>query len=268
MLKDKVNQAVFQAAKDYLLSFKEIDEDILDKQLSAWENYNLSSLPSLFKAMLENAKNRQGMPNAIGEVSSLSGVLFDFNPKRVVDKYPYWEILFDEIKLKVRPPGRMVKNNPHNYWVVYSKSIISIARFVNRFKDYSEFREYVDQFVNSKTPDTRIALPLLLEKEIFGYQFALACDFLKENIDPHFIKTDTHIRDIFIGLGYSPEGSSDYQVFRDVIRFSDSIGELPYVVDKLFWLVGSGNFYDSGITIKASKRDFIRQTRNLMVPKK
>ena len=36
----------------------------------------------------------------------------------------------------------------------------------------------------------------------------------------------------------------DYDVFAAVARVAKSVGETPYCVDKIFWLIGSGNFHD------------------------
>jgi len=77
-----------------------------------------------------------------------------------------------------------------------------------------------------------------------------------------FIKPDTHIRDIFIGLNISKIDSSDFQIFRDVIAFSNSIKQEPYKVDKLFWLIGSGNFYKSEIQVKTNKQEFVRKVKD------
>lgn len=251
------NRAIFDAARQYLLEFDGVTNRIIDDHLS-WKKTSINDLSDLFRLMIDHAKNRQGMPNAIGNVDLLRKVLFNFNHSRVLEKYQTnWGDLFDEIKRSVNVPARMVKSNTHNYWVIYCKSILSIALFVNRFDSINAFRTYVDQFIKSDTPDTRLALPLLLQEEIFGYRFALACDFLKENIDPHFVKPDVHIKEIFTGLKLSEKGASDFQIFRDVILFSESISELPYAVDKLLWLIGSGNFYKANIRINPSKPHFI-----------
>ena len=104
-------------------------------------------------------------------------------------------------------------------------------------------------------------MPLLLAKEIFGLGFALACDFLKENGYPKFVKPDRQIKAIFRGL-HLTESTSDYEVFKDVIRFSDAVDEIPYRVDKLFWLIGSGKFYLDNIKIKSNRNEFIQQIIN------
>ena len=126
-----------------------------------------------------------------------------------------------------------------------------------------------------KNDDTRIALALLLESEINGYGFALACDFLKENCSHQYAKPDTHIKAIFKGLGLSSNKNTtkneDIEIFRSVIEYSRSINEIPYEVDRLFWLIGSGDFYlctelpEYNKNKKlASKEDFIKRVNNLI----
>ena len=78
----------------------------------------------------------------------------------------------------------------------------------------------------------------------------------EENVSPEFIKPDTHINDIAQGLGIT-RSSRNYQIFKDVEAYCARINVTPYAVDKVFWLVGSGNFYLSGIKVNSSKHDFI-----------
>ena len=82
-------------------------------------------------------------------------------------------------------------------------------------------------------------------------------DFLKENGYPEFVKPDVHIKAIFNGIGIS-DSNNDIQVFHDVIGFSKKIDLLPYKVDKMFWLVGSGKYYDGDeIQIQTDRDEFI-----------
>ena len=254
------NQKIYNKAREYLLSFSEINEEILDNHLNIWKEKKPKDLKNLFKKMVEHAQNKQGMPNSIGNIDKISEFVFEWDYNKVNNTYISWEKLFDTIKKSdYTPPGRMLKNNSHSYWVQFCKSILSIALFVSRFKTIEEFNKFVEVFYFNE--ETRIALPLLLKEEIFGYQFALACDFLKENGYPEFIKPDTHIKDIFTGLNLT-KNNNDFQIFRDVIKFSKSINKLPYKVDKIFWLIGSGNFYLNDIKIHVSKKDFINSILN------
>ena len=260
-IKEKDYQKIFEMAKTYLLSFERVDNTILERHLNYWKNRKPKSMNEMLKAMLVHAKNRRMMNNAIGNIENLRSLLFDFEPSIIVEKYGSdWKKLFHTIHKNCAPPGRMEINNPKNCWVIFCKTILSASKFLSKFSSVKEFDEFVAYFYPNEY--TRLALPLLLKEEIYGYGFALACDFLKENGYPEFVKPDVHIKDIFYGIGIS-NSKHDYEVFKDVIRFSKVINEIPYVVDKLFWLVGSGYFYLTypNERIKTDKRKFIEQVK-------
>lgn len=249
---------IYDAAYDYLLSFDAVNDRLIEDHLSRWEQGKASDLSDLYRGLLEASQNRQGMPNAIGDVDDLADFLNGFSPTEVIDTYDSWEKFFTTLEENATytPPGRMERDNLRNYWVQFSKSIISGARFLGRFDDIEEFNDFVKSFYSSEY--TRYSLPLLLGEEIHGFQFALACDFLKENGYPEFAKPDVHLKDIFVGIGLS-DSNSDFDIFIDIIQFADRIDELPYRVDKLFWLVGSGRFYleDPEVMASTDKQEFI-----------
>jgi len=89
-----------------------------------------------------------------------------------------------------------------------------------------------------------MSLPLLLEVGISGLGFPLARDFLKALGYLNFAKPDVHIRDIFTALQLCPPKANNYQIFKAVVRVAHNCNRTPYNVDKLFWLIGSGYFYD------------------------
>ncbi|MBC8147926.1 MAG: hypothetical protein H8E98_08100 [Bacteroidetes bacterium] len=255
-----VESEYYYKAKEYLLSFDSITDDILNIHLNEWMHGNPKSIDELFRVFLEHAQNRQGMPNSIGNIENLSPILFGFNYLKVREKHGNWEALFDAISEgEYSPPGRMVKSNSRSHWVIYCKAIISIVEFLSTYKSFMQFQDFVNGFLTNE--QSKLALPLLISEEIFGFGFALACDFLKENISPEFIKPDTHINEIAIELGIT-KSDNNYQIFKDVVSYSNRIGILPYEVDKVFWLVGSGNFYLSDIKINSSKREFIAQVKD------
>ncbi len=257
--KEDVYREIFNDARKYLSEFS-IDEGMIDKHLNNWKDRKPKSTQELLHAMLDSVYERQGMPNAIGDIEKLRPCLEDFTPIRIIERYNNdWAKLFETIeKGDYKPPGRMVINNSKNYWVIFCKSVISASKFLSQFSNVNEFDNFVSQFYLNEY--TRLALPLLLEQEIFGFGFALSCNFLKENGYPEFVKPDVHIKAIFYGTGIS-KSNSDYDIFKDVIRFSKDIGELPYTVDKLFWLVGSGNFYLDKVKIKTNRNYFIDRVK-------
>jgi hypothetical protein len=254
---------IFDEARRYLLSFDGIDEAIIERHLDEWRSNIPKSLEDVFYGMLDSVRNRQGMPNAIGEIDKLQLCLYNFNPRTVIKEYENdWRRIFTRIKNECPPPGQMDVENPRSYWVIFCKSIVSAANFLSRYSDLRQFNTFVETFYLNE--HTRVALPLLLEKEVFGMGFALACDFLKENGYPKFIKPDVHIKAIFSGIGLS-KSDRDYDVFKDVVRFSETIDELPYRVDKMFWLIGSGNFYLNKLRIRTNRDEFTSKTKKKLL---
>lgn len=251
-------QAIYDEAYEYLLSFDRVDAELIDRHLLWGERDEPDSLNEVYAGLLIASKNRQGMPNSIGDVSQLEEPLYGFEPVEVTENYGSWQDFFETVENReeISPPGRFVIENERSHWVQYSKSVLSGAEFLSQFSDIGEFNEFVGDFTRSGY--TRYSLPLLLSKRIHGLGFALACDFLKENGYPQFVKPDVHIKELFDGLGLS-DGDDDFEIFLDVIEFAETIDELPYRVDKLFWLVGSGRFYlaEPEFRVPTSKPEFV-----------
>ena len=250
---------LISAGKEYLLAQKGVTEIILNNHLTHWRMGNKSTIDKLFYSMLEHIKNRGGMPNYIGKIEILKKVLFDYQPEKIVKRYSTWHDLFSEIRRqKIKVPSRMDQNNNRNSWVIYTKSIISSAQFLSSFKAAEDFHKFVRSFYTNEY--SKLALPLLLKNEIFGFGFALACDFLKENGYPEFIKPDTHIKDIVRGVGIS-NAETDYAIFKDVVAYCTINKLVPYEFDKLLWLIGSGNFYLNDLSVPTNKWEFIKSIK-------
>lgn len=263
-------QKIYSEARKYLLDFDEINEDILEKHLDNYKIGAATSIEELLKKILNSVKNKQAMPNTIGDIDKLGPYLCDFNPKQIIIVFENnWEKVFYKIKNEYKPKGKFDINKPQSYWVIFCKSVISAAHFVNKFSTIEDFNAFVTYFYENEY--TRVALPLLLEKEIDGLGFVLACDFLKENGYEKFIKPDTHIEKIFKGIGFSLSDDKPYKIFKDVIRFAETINEVPYRVDKMFWLIGSGKFYLTPPfdkePIKTNRDQFINRIKNKVLAK-
>ncbi len=87
----------YNKAKEYLLSFDAVTNEMLDAHFDEWEKRKPNTITELFNAFLMHAQNRQGMPNSIGDINKLSPVLFEFDHIRVNEHYEDWEALFDAI---------------------------------------------------------------------------------------------------------------------------------------------------------------------------
>jgi hypothetical protein len=195
--------------------------------------------------------------------------LCDFEPAEVLEKYRSgWEGVLDDIVAQLKPRGSMHRTS-RSIWPRYCRSVLSGARFLSQFSTAGEFYRWVDLFDEDER--VRPALPLLLAQEIEGFGFALACDLLNGLGYENFSKPDVHVKDIFGGLGLCAEGAGDYEVFRAVGRLAGNAGVTPYNADKLFWLVGSGYFYDDPHIgnkgrIGRHKKEFIEVARERLEP--
>lgn len=105
---------------------------------------------------------------------------------------------------------------------------------------------------------------MLLSKEIDGFGFALACDFLKELGYRDYPKPDVHLIKIFSSLGLS-ESDEQYDVYKSIIEMSEVVGEDAYTVDKIFWLISSGRFYLVNVNTGRNRDKFIRLMKKELI---
>ena len=196
------------------------------------------------QGMKENIKferNSQGMfKNKKFEErhNQLKEILFDFDPIKVKDKYEKSESLID-IFIEKFSLNQKIKSQKNSQWVMFGKGAISAAIFLSDFHDKDQFDGFIKDFQRSKY--TRKALPMLLDGEIEGFGFALACDFLKEAGYDGYPKPDGHLMDVFEESGLCER--VDYEVFETIKEVAKTVGKTPYEVDKRIWLVCTGNFY-------------------------
>lgn len=242
-------------ARAYLLSLRGVSEQVLDAHLQNWQHLRQESIPDLYRTLLHHAKNRQGMPNSIGDVARLKDIFFGFNPTQVAAHYQtHADILNQIVAQGFKTAGAIKPENQRSHWVIYAKAALSAAHFLRDFPTAQSFHDFVQSFyVNHHS---RLALPLLLKEELFGFGFALACDFLKESGYNGFVKPDTHLNDICRAAGITT-ADTDFGVFKDVAAYCAEHDLVPYEFDKLIWLVGSGNFYLINRTVSADKGTFI-----------
>lgn len=266
----KLDKELYQEAYDFLLNIKTVTKELLDRHLIPEDKrIKPDTINRIYKSILESAQNVQMSPNVIGKsisgekgnIDPLKEVLFDFDPQKTSETYREYsaEKLFKELKKHLKQPPQ--DDNKNVLWLRYCKTIISASVFLSQFESHHEFYAFIDSY--DKDKKMRSFLPMLLSFEIDGLGFALSCDFLKEMGYVNFGKPDTHIKDIFIELGFlnniskaSPK--ADYFSLKIIERIAHNNNTTPYAVDKLLWLICSGNFYIEKIEIGSKKKEFIK----------
>ena len=259
-------------AKDYLTdSLSQLGREDASEIIEAYLHVSAADRPEtideIYYRMLESGQSGERkagvIGGAIGGVRKLGPILCDFEPALVLEKYSSGREVFENIMVQLHPRGN-INHTAKGMWPMYCRTILSGAKFLSQFASAKDFYDWVDFFDEDER--ARPALPMLVAQEIYGFGFALACDFLKELGYENFSKPDVQIKYIFPALGLCPYGAGDYEVFKAIARVARNAGVTPYNVDKLFWLIGSGNFYDDGHIgkngrIGSRKKEFIALAR-------
>jgi hypothetical protein len=267
-----IDREAYELAKAYLpsLNITRVTMTLVEKYLNP---LSLSPKPTtkneLYQRILESAQNANMKAGVIGRsiggVDKLSPVLSGFDPQAILSKYnDGWELVLNQIVTQLNPRGK-IRKAPRSIWPRYCQTILSAASFVEQFKSVDDFFKWIDFF--DQDGRARASLPMLLSHEIKGLGFALSCDFLKELGYVNFPKPDVHLRDIFRALKLCNDKDDDYQLFKAIIRLSSNAKVFPYNADKVFWLIGSGYFYndpDIGKNgrIGSKKQGFIKYARS------
>ena len=83
--------------------------------------------------------------------------------------------------------------------------------------------------------------------------FAIACNWLKELGYEHYAKPDTHTMDICAALGLS-EPKDALGSFEAMVRIAKEAGVVEYKVDKVWWVICTGNFYRNDVQLPKTKQ--------------
>ena len=263
------DKELYKKAVDFLLSQDGVTNLDLEKHIES-ESQKPKDLKVIYKRLCESAQNKQMstkvIGSSIGGIQNLGKVLFDFEPHQVASKYSKTDKskLLEDIINKLKPAGQ-IRTTSRSLWPQFCQSVIDSAHFLKSFETADKFYDWADFFAND--PKAKPALPLMISIEITGIGFPLACDFLKEIGFTEYGKPDVHLKDIFKALGIidKEENSTikqDYLTLKAIDRIAKSNSVTPYAVDKVFWLIGSGNFYVTGKNIGRQKQAFIKLLTN------
>ena len=206
----------------------------------------------IYEVVLSTLQDYQTMPNTIKfnieeYKTKYRELLCDFDISQVANKTE--EQLFTEFKYFSKRTIEAKSN-----WGKWLKGALSSAKFLCKFNTVQEFLETIE-FLD-KNNDTREACALWLQKHIHGMGFALACNFLKDIGFENFAKPDVHIKDVLVGAKLSDD--DELKVYEIVVEMAEIKKTTAFKIDRLIWLVCSGNFFHHNITVKGQKMELIK----------
>ncbi len=239
---------------------------IVDSKLRLADKDCDVAINDVFSRLIGSIQNRSMMPNVIKywdyKDDVFDKVLKHHEPTAVLKAYHTAEELYKAI-LENWKDKKPLEKELKGLWKQWCEGVLSAAKFLAQFKNTCELRQAFDCIYNNRW--TRPALPALLAMEISGIQFTLACDFLKE-CGYDYPKPDVHVTDVFEHI----IGTRDtYSVFKAVIQYAAELQMSAYQLDKMIWLVCSGNFYldknktGDRIKITDKKDELIKTLKNI-----
>lgn len=244
----------------YSCSYKYLREISPISDLSKYfvgDNSNPQDLKDVFRELIRTAQDYQSMPNVIKFVSRESTIKnmlrgYDLEYISSLDPAKLYYSFREEF-------GVTTKDSKMNSWYKWSCSVVDSAKFVNQFESVETFQSFVNEYQNNVL--TRALLPTLVADKIRGIGFALACNALKELGNLKYVKPDVHLIDICEELHLAKRTPID--VFEIITKIAEESDVEPYKVDKVLWLICSGNFYKDDIRIGSHKSELIAKLKNL-----
>ncbi len=252
------NICLYKTAYDYLTKIVENDPRLCDVDLESYfQVKRVTTLTDVYERFIGSAQNYQMMPNVIKfseRKEQIKKLLYDYDLQKIStmsENYLYQQF---RIKFNVK-----TKDSKRNAWRKWTRSVIDSAKFINEFRNLNEFTE----FVKSKygNDDSRKILALGIAKKIRGMGFTLVCDALKELGYTKFSKPDVHMREVFSSIGLCND--DEFSVCEAIEQIAEDCkteypGITPYRVDKVFWLICSGVYYNNGkLKIESHKDELI-----------
>jgi len=237
----------------------ELSESDLQKYFHAEDRFNIHAvdvqMSSINERLVYSIQNRNMMPSVInyaGRRDAMAQAWFAFSPYEIANHFNDEKQLYAELRKHCSD----LKDTPSRLWDVFCKGVLSAARLFAQFEDINQLRSVFDMFQQNSW--TKVALPAMLAKEVSGIQFALSCDFLKE-IGYDYPKPDVHIMEVV--KEYEGAELDELTVMQKVMSYAEQLKITTYKLDKMMWLVCSGNFYLDEKSVTGKKDQFLKEIK-------
>ncbi len=202
---------------------------------------------------LQNSGNMQNSIKFNDEKSHsyeiIKKTLFDFDAKKVLAEYNTSDEIYEKLKKNgIRDNAKDLSKNTN--WKKYAKGLFEGADFLLNQNGEEKIQELIA--LNSSTTFNQEWLERINEiTKIHGLGFALTCDWLKECGCTWLAKPDTHINTVYNVLNGKEEKATvkEKEVIEYMFNWAKEIKNstdnsmTPYKLDKIIWLICTGNFY-------------------------
>ncbi len=220
------------------------------------------SKKSIVKRLCSSLQNSGQMRNSIKynqdkkSKQIIRSVVCNYDSTEFVRTYTKWEDVYKAlISTGVNDNG--VKKGyksgiPRSNWEKYSKGLYDGLRFLEENNKYGY--KIVQELINCSDSSDEVSEGMLkciteISKNIYNLGFALTCDWLKESGCTWLVKPDIHIVEVYKHL-VGTEKVSNAELIIDMFDYARLIQKelndksmTAYKLDKMIWLICTGNFY-------------------------
>ena len=200
---------------------------------------------------LQNSGNMRNSIKFMENRDTIRRVLFNFNISRSASEYSDWKMIYEAMnKAGITDNGDRSKRETN--WDKYCHGLYDGLMFLNSNSGVQQIKNYVKM---SELTDEIIEEINQISKNIHGLGFPLACDWLKECGCTWLAKPDIHIKEVMKRVRHV-DNIENEDVLRLIFSWSNTINArntnrdiTPYIIDKVIWLLCTGNFYLDDISI-------------------
>jgi len=224
-----------ELAKAFNISEKELDNYFIPEAKLKNQNYLYRLASSLQNSgMMHNSIKFENKERR----KEIESVLCNWDIKQARNKFKNYIDIYKVFKKNDNGTG-----NKESNWEKYCKGLFDGVVFLNDNDGINEINNLVNYSFN-EPEDFLEALKKVknIEKKIHGLGFALTCDWLKECGCEWLAKPDVHIMEV-VKYFKKKEKISNKEVLEFIFDWSKLVDSTSYKIDKIIWLLCTGNFY-------------------------
>ncbi len=234
--------------RTYLTTFSIADLAFYDTpHIFSWPPYFTSEPNSVHKSDVMKMlafilQNRFNLPNTINferNYTALCSVTNQFDASHIASFTP--EAFAEQLSRAIG------FNLPSTSWSNYARGVVEAARYLNGITGFS----YASYLAAANSNPDAIVEGLC---SIYGMGPALARNFLKEIGVVNLGKPDVHLYAVF--QAFDPTVTTPNSFDRALVDQARKAGVSPFQMDRVIWLICSGNYFKHRIKIsKKNLRD-------------
>lgn len=235
---------------------------ITEKELKTYFAAEGSSSPDeVLRGLCSSLQNSGVMRNSIlfdsgkpnNNAALIRELMCDFDAEKALERYSCWQDIYKEVKKK----DNGVKKGRETNWEKYCKGLYDGLVFLCNEDGQKKIESLSDKDVPvGYSIEKAIKEIETISGRIHGLGFALTCDWLKECGCLWLAKPDVHIKKAVSRLKELPDGKtvSDAEAVAYMYQWAETVIEdkidnsvSAYKIDKIIWLLCTGNFYLNNI---------------------